>query len=284
MIEDETEPRSPHDPQYPSEPLQRRIHEIIFEADTPAGRAFDLGLLVSIVASVAVLLVESVPSIHDQYFQLFYVLEWFFTGLFTVEYVLRLYSVRRPWRYARSFYGIVDLLSILPTMVSILLPGVQGLSVVRILRLLRVFRILKLAAYLSESGELWRAMMMSRRKITIFLFAVSTVVVVVGALMHLVEGPAAGFTDIPTSVYWAVVTLTTVGYGDIAPVTGLGRFLSVLVMLMGYGVIAVPTGIVTAELTRASELHPTNSACHDCGAEGHKSDARFCRRCGAKLS
>ena len=275
--------RSPHDAQYPDAPRRQRLHEVIFEAETPAGRAFDVALLVSIIASVVVVLVESVRAVHAAYFEWFYLAEWFFTILFTVEYVLRLYAVREPLRYARSFYGVVDLLAILPGYLSLFVPGAQALAVVRILRLLRVFRILKLAAYLNESGELWRAMLASRRKITIFLFTVSTVVIVVGALMHLVEGPENGFTDIPVSVYWAVVTLTTVGYGDLAPITPLGRFLAVLVMLMGYGVIAVPTGIVTAELTRGMRDEVTNSACPNCGAEGHRPDADYCRRCGAKL-
>jgi voltage-gated potassium channel len=225
-----------------------------------------------------------VRVVRAEYFRTLYLLEWFFTILFTIEFALRLYAVRRPWRYVRSFYGVVDLLAILPTYLSLLLPGTQALSVVRILRLLRVFRILKLASYLDESAELWRAMLASRRKITIFLLTVTTIVVIVGSLMHMVEGPESGFTDIPTSVYWAVVTLTTVGYGDVAPITPLGRFLAVLVMLMGYGVIAVPTGIVTAELSRGVRDPVTNTACQDCGAEGHKPDALFCRRCGAKLA
>ncbi len=276
-------PQRSHGAQYPEQPGRQRLHEIIFEADTPAGRAFDVALLILIVMSVAVVLLESVRTVQLTYFRIFYLLEWAFTLLFTVEYMLRLYAVKRPLRYARSFYGVVDLLAILPTYLSLLVPGAQALSVVRILRLLRVFRILKLAAYLDESGELWRAMQMSRRKITIFLFTVSTIVVIVGALMHVVEGPANGFTDIPTSVYWAVVTLTTVGYGDISPVTPLGRFLAVLVMLMGYGVIAVPTGIVTAELSRGARDPVTNTSCPVCGAEGHRPDALFCRRCGGKL-
>lgn len=276
--------RTPRHEEFPDAPLRQRLHEIIFEADTPAGKLFDVVLLLTIVASVVVLSVESVRSVQAEYFAAFYVLEWVFTVVFAVEYALRLYAVRRPWHYARSFYGVVDLLSILPTFLSLILPGAQALSVVRILRLLRVFRILKLAAYLSESGQLWEALLLSRRKITIFLFAISTVVVVVGALMHVVEGPANGFTDIPTSVYWAVVTLTTVGYGDISPITPLGRFLAVLVMLMGYGVIAVPTGIVTAELTRHALHEHTNSSCPDCGAEGHRRDALFCRRCGGRLT
>ncbi len=273
----------PHSAQYPDAPVRQRLHEIIFEADTPSGKAFDLALLVFIIASVAVVLLESVQRVKAEYLSVFTVLEWIFTIVFSIEYGLRLYAVRRPWAYARSFYGVVDLLSILPTFVSLLLPGAQALSVVRILRLLRVFRILKLAAYLDESGQLWNALLLSRRKITIFVFTVSTVVVIVGALMHLVEGPASGFTDIPTSVYWAVVTLTTVGYGDVAPITPLGRFLAVLVMLMGYGVIAVPTGIVTAELTRAAHADHTNTSCPECGAEGHRGDARYCRRCSAPL-
>lgn len=273
-----------HGPQYPVSSTRRRVHDVVFEANTPAGRLFDVVLLISILASVAVVLIESVQRVQVRYFFSLYLLEWFFTILFTIEYGLRLYAVRRPWRYVRSFYGVVDLLAILPTYLSLLLPGAQALSVVRILRLLRVFRVLKLASYLSESAELWRALMLSRRKITIFLLTVSTIVVIVGSLMHLVEGPESGFTDIPTSVYWAVVTLTTVGYGDVAPVTPLGRFLAVLVMLMGYGVIAVPTGIVTAELTRGAREPVTNSACPDCSAEGHRPDALFCRRCGAKLA
>ncbi len=276
-------PLHTHDAQYPEQPGRQWLHEIIFEADTPAGRAFDLTLLVAIVLSVGIVLVESVRSVQMAYFRIFYLLEWTFTLLFTAEYLLRLYAVKKPLHYARSFYGVVDLLAILPTYLSLLVPGAQALSVVRILRLLRVFRILKLASYLKESGELWRAMVSSRRKITIFLMTVSTVVVVVGAIMHVVEGPESGFTDIPTSVYWAVVTLTTVGYGDISPATPLGRFLAVLVMLMGYGVIAVPTGIVTAELTRGVRDEVTNTSCPVCGAEGHRPDARFCRRCGGKL-
>lgn len=275
--------RAPHDEQYPDAPRRQRLHEIIFEAESPAGRAFDVALLVSIIASVAIVLVESVRGVHEAHFELFYVAEWVFTILFTIEYGLRLYAVREPLRYARSFYGVVDLLAILPMYLSLLVPGAQALVVIRILRILRVFRILKLVAYLDESGELWRAMRASRRKITIFLFTISTIVIVVGSIMHVVEGPENGFTDIPVSVYWAVVTLTTVGYGDLAPVTPMGRFLAVLVMLMGYGVIAVPTGIVTAELTRGVRDEVTNSACPNCGSEGHRPDAEYCRRCGSKL-
>ncbi len=276
-------PDRAHGPQYPAGARRQRLHEIVFEAETPAGRAFDIVLLVAIVASVVVVLYESVPSVRERFFRELYVLEWFFTVLFTVEYALRLYAVQRPLRYARSFYGVVDLLAILPTYLSLLVPGAQALSVVRSLRLLRIFRILKLSAYLDESGQLWRALVASRRKITIFLLTVLTIVVIVGAAMHLVEGAASGFTDIPTSVYWAIVTITTVGYGDVAPVTSLGRLLASLLMLLGYGIIAVPTGIVTAELTREVRGEVTNNACPACGAEGHRVDAIFCRRCGERL-
>ncbi len=276
-------PDRAHGPQYPAGARRQRLHEIVFEAETPAGRAFDLVLLVAIVASVVVVLYESVPSVRERFFRELYVLEWFFTGLFTVEYALRLYAVQRPLRYARSFFGVVDLLAILPTYLSLFVPGAQALSVVRSLRLLRIFRILKLSAYLNESGQLWRALVASRRKITIFLLTVLTIVVIVGAAMHLVEGPASGFTDIPTSVYWAIVTITTVGYGDVAPITPLGRLLAAMLMMLGYGIIAVPTGIVTAELTREVRQEVTNNACPACGAEGHRADAIFCRRCGARL-
>jgi voltage-gated potassium channel len=272
-----------HGPQYPAGARRQRLHEIVFEAETRAGRTFDVVLLVAIIASVLVVLVESVPSVRERFFRELYVLEWGFTLLFTVEYAVRLYAVQRPLRYARSFYGVVDLLAILPTYLSLVVPGAQALSVVRSLRLLRVFRILKLSAYLSESGQLWRALVASRRKITIFLLTVLTIVVIAGATMHLVEGPASGFTDIPTSVYWAIVTITTVGYGDVAPATPFGRLLASLLMLLGYGIIAVPTGIVTAELTREVRQEVTNNACPACGAEGHRADAIFCQRCGARL-
>jgi voltage-gated potassium channel len=210
-------------------------------------------------------------------------LEWIFTGIFTVEYVLRLYCVDKPLRYATSFFGLVDLLAVLPSYLSPLLPGAQSLLVIRVLRMLRVFRIFKLAECLSESRELWDALRRSRRKISVFLFTVTVIVVIVGATMYLVEGPAHGFTNIPISVYWAVVTLTTVGYGDISPQTPFGRFLAMLVMLMGYGIIAVPTGIVTAEISRRTHGPVTTQACLSCAAEGHDHDAVFCRKCGARL-
>jgi voltage-gated potassium channel len=272
-----------HDDQYPSQLLRQRLHEIIFEADTPAGRGFDNALLVCVVASVVVVMLESVADVKAQYGQALLALEWIFTAIFTVEYALRLYCVRRPLRYATSFFGMVDLLAVLPTYLSPVLPGAQTLLVIRVLRMLRVFRVLKLAEYLTESRELWSALRSSRRKIFVFLFTVTMIIVIVGAMMYLVEGPEHGFTSIPISVYWAVVTLTTVGYGDISPQTPLGRFLAMLVMLMGYGIIAVPTGIVTAEMSRRVHGPVSTQSCSACSAEGHDHDAVFCRRCGAKL-
>jgi voltage-gated potassium channel len=272
-----------HDDQYPSDSLRQRLHEIIFEADTPAGRAFDNALLACVVASVVVVMLESVADVKAQYGPVLLALEWIFTGIFTVEYALRLYCVRRPLRYATSFFGIVDLLAILPTYLSPVLPGAQSLLVIRVLRMLRVFRVLKLAEYLTESRELWSALRSSRRKIFVFLFTVTMIIVIVGAMMYLVEGPEHGFTSIPISVYWAVVTLTTVGYGDISPQTPLGRFVAMFVMLMGYGIIAVPTGIVTAEMTRGKYDSITTQACPGCGTDAHEHDAVFCRKCGASL-
>ncbi len=263
--------------------IRDRLHEIIFEADTPAGRAFDTALLVAIVASVVVVMLESVNSVREVAGPWLVALEWFFTLLFTVEYILRLASVARPLKYARSFFGVVDLLAILPTYLSILVPGAQGLLVVRILRLLRIFRVFKLVTYLNESRMLVAAMRASGRKISIFLFALFTVVVILGAVMYVVEGPTQGFTSIPISVYWAIVTLTTVGYGDLVPGTPIGKLVATVVMLLGYGIIAVPTGIVTAEMTKVARGEVSTQACRDCGAEGHQFDAVHCRRCGKPL-
>jgi voltage-gated potassium channel len=264
--------------------LRSRLHEVIFEADTPAGRAFDLLLLLAIVASVIVVMLESVASVRVRAGPTLRALEWGFTILFTVEYLLRLFSVRRPLRYAVSVFGLIDLAAILPTYLSVVLPGAQSLLVIRLLRLLRIFRVLKLAEYLRESSTLAQAMRASRRKIEVFLLAVVTIVVIVGALMYVIEGERHGFTSIPLSIYWAVVTLTTVGYGDLAPATTLGRMLSMLLMLTGYGIIAVPTGIVTVELTRAASAGPISTqACPSCGLAAHEHDAVYCRRCGSRL-
>jgi voltage-gated potassium channel len=260
-----------------------KAHEIIFEADTPAGKAFDIALILTIIVSVVAVMLETVAPVRARYGPELRAVEWVITILFTIEYILRLLCVGQPARYARSFFGIVDLMSILPTYFSVLIPGAQALAVVRVLRILRVFRVLKLVQYVQEASVLRQALVASGRKILVFVFVVFTIVIIVGALMYLVEGDEAGFTNIPISVYWAVVTLTTVGYGDIAPVTPLGQFLSALLMIMGYGIIAVPTGIVTTELVRAPRGEMTTQACPECGLEDHDSDARFCKGCGGKL-
>lgn len=263
---------------------RQRLYTIIFEADTRAGRLFDQWLIVAIVASVVVVLADSVQSLHSQYDREFQVLEWGFTALFTVEYLARLACVRHPWRYATSFFGVVDLLSVLPTYIALLVPEAQALIDVRILRLLRIFRILKLAAYVYEYQALGRALVASRRKILVFLTAVLMIVVIMGTLMYVVEGPANGFTSIPTSVYWAITTMTTVGFGDITPKTDLGRLISSVMMLVGWGTLAVPTGIVTSELTARRLLRePTTRTCPECLTEGQAAEATFCLHCGARL-
>lgn len=261
-----------------------RLHEIIFEADTSAGRWFDTGLIFTIILSVVVVMLDSVVPIHSRYGHLMYALEWGFTILFTIEYTLRLSCVGRPVRYATSFYGIVDLLAFLPTYLSLLLPGAQYLLVIRILRILRIFRVFKLVQYIKEAHVLGTALRESRRKIIVFMFTVITLVIIFGSLVYLVEGTQNGFTSIPRSVYWAIVTLTTVGYGDIAPRTIVGQFLASLVMILGYAIIAVPTGIVTVAMSRVkSEEKISTQVCPSCAKEGHDPDARFCKHCGAKL-
>ncbi len=260
-----------------------RLHEVIFEADTAAGRAFDVLLLCCIVLSVLAVLLESVATVHERYAWLLRAAEWSFTILFTVEYVLRLVSVGRPLRYAISFFGVVDLLAIVPTYLSVLLPGAQTLLVIRALRLLRVFRVLKLVRFVEEARVLGQALRASRHKITVFLGTVLTLVLIVGTLMYLIEGEANGFDSIPRGIYWAIVTLTTVGYGDIAPTTVLGQMLASVVMILGYSIIAVPTGIVTVELAKATQGQVSTQACPQCSAEGHDVDAKHCKYCGARL-
>ncbi|HEX9777098.1 MAG TPA: ion transporter [Geopsychrobacteraceae bacterium] len=259
------------------------LHEVIFEADTPLGKAFDVLLIVSILASVTAVMLDSVVSVRAQHGSLLYGIEWFFTLLFSVEYGLRLLSVGRPLKYATSFYGVVDLLAIVPTYLSLLLPGGQYLLAIRILRILRIFRILKLVTYLSEARLLMQALRASGRKIAVFLYTVLTLVVIFGALMYVIEGEAHGFTSIPRSIYWSIVTLTTVGYGDISPQTNLGQMLASVVMIFGYAIIAVPTGIVTVEMSQAFGRKVSTQACPECSAEGHDSDARHCKYCGAML-
>ncbi|GJM16747.1 MAG: ion transporter [Thermodesulfobacteriota bacterium] len=260
-----------------------KIHEIIFEADTPLGKLFDEILIVCILASVLVVMLDSVESIGGEYSQLFYILEWFFTIIFTIEYILRLISVKRPAKYATSFFGIVDLLTVIPTYLDLFLPGTRFLLVIRILRVLRIFRILKLAKYVGEANLLIKAIKASSRKITIFLFFVISIVVVLGSLMYIIEGSEHGFTSIPKSIYWAIVTLTTVGYGDVAPQTSLGQAMAVVVMIMGYSIIAVPTGIVTVEMAQAFKENITTKSCQGCSYSGHDSDAKHCKYCGSEL-
>ena len=264
--------------------LRQRLHSLIYEHDTPAERAFDVVFMVAIVVSVLVVMLDSVAAVSARWGPALQAAEWAFTVLFTIEYVLRVWAANEPARYARSFFGVVDLLALLPTYLSILFPPGRFLIAFRILRVLRVFRILKLAQYVSEAAVLTSALRASRRKIVVFVSTVIAIVVVVGSLMYLVEGPASGFTSIPQGIYWAIVTLTTVGYGDISPMTALGRFIASVLMVLGYGIIAVPTGIVTLELQRAASGTPTvERTCPRCRLDRHDADAWFCKRCGERL-
>jgi voltage-gated potassium channel len=267
----------------PARGWRRRLFEIIFEADTAAGKAFDTVVIVAIVLSVAAVLVDSVEGIASRHGPLLSRIEWMFTVLFTIEYIARLACVDRPLRYARSFFGIVDFLAVLPTYLAVFYPDAQVLIDIRILRLLRVFRIFKLTRYLAEVRLLARAMANSMRKILVFLSVVVMAVLIVGTLMYVIEGPENGFTSIPRSIYWALSTITTVGYGDIVPRTELGRALASLVMLIGWGILAVPTGIVTAEMTAQTLGRPGGESCAECGASAHAADSSFCRRCGTVL-
>lgn len=264
-----------------------RLHTVVFEADTSAGRAFDVAVIAMILLSVLTVSLETVSTLPAAWQTWLRTVEWILTALFTVEYLLRLVAVQRPLAYAGSFFGVVDLLAILPSWIGLVFPGARVLLVVRVLRLLRIFRIFKLARYLSEAQVIAQALRASARKITVFLLSVCTIVIIVGSLMYLVEGPENGFTSIPRSMYWTVVTLTTVGYGDIAPRTPLGQAVASLVMILGYGIIAVPTGIVTAEIAqqgRHSEPEQINTQmCAVCGADDHRSDSRYCRHCGSAL-
>ncbi len=259
------------------------VRIVIFEAHTPAGRAFDVALIIAILASVTAVLCDSVESINSIYGDWLYGVEWFFTILFTIEYGLRLWCINNTRLYARSFFGVVDLLGIVPTYLSLMFAGTQYLLVVRILRVLRVFRILRMVRYVSEADLLTEALRASRRKIVIFISTVAALVIVFGSLMYLIEGAEHGFTSIPKSIYWAVSTMTTVGFGDIAPQTALGQALASLIMIMGYGIIAVPTGIVTLELSEANRRRTNTRTCPECSAEGHSREATYCWRCGSLL-
>lgn len=264
-------------------PLKHRVRIIIFEAHTPAGKAFDVGLIIAILVSVVAVLLDSVHDLHVRYGELFLATEWFFTVLFTVEYALRLWCIQDTGRYARSYYGIVDLLGILPTYLSLLVADTQYMLVIRILRVLRVFRVLRMVRYVREATVLSQALLASRRKITVFLSSVLTLVVIFGAVMYLVEGEEHGFSSIPISIYWAVTTLSTVGYGDLTPQTPVGRMIATMVMITGYAIIAVPTGIVTMEISEAHRRAANTRTCPNCSAEGHMREATYCWRCGGHL-
>ena len=266
--------------------IKCRLHEIIFEADTPEGKWFDVILLFAILLSVAVVLLDSVSNIHDKYGKSLIIIEWIFTILFTIEYILRIYSVFRPWKYVTSAFGIIDLLSILPTYLSLLFVGTQSLLVIRALRLLRVFRIFKLVSFLDQARHVMIALRKSVPKILVFLSFILVIVTIIGSMMYLIEGGQnERFDSIPRSIYWAIVTLTTVGYGDITPVTNLGQLLSAVVMLMGYAIIAVPTGIVSAEIIQSAKKSNkvSTQACQYCGKEGHAYDAKYCKHCGEPM-
>lgn len=264
-------------------PLKRQLRTIIFGTDTPAGRYFDIALMVCIVLSVGLVFLDTVEIFHREYGQLISVLEWVFTIIFTIEYGLRLYCATHPVLYARSFYGLVDLLSVLPSYLALLIPGANFTLVIRILRLFRIFRVLKLLRYLSEGNVLLRAMMQSSRKVFLFFFSVSLIVMVLSSVMYVVEGPDNGFSSIPKSVYWTIVTITTVGYGDITPKTGLGQAIAAFTMLIGYSIIAIPTGILTAEISQEVGRHRDLRSCNQCHKTGHDIDAMYCSRCGCEL-
>lgn len=278
----------------PQSKWKNRLHEIIYEADTPSGKFFDIVLFILIIISVILVMLESVGEIDQQYHRTLLVLEWIITIFFTLEYIARLVSIKKPWKYVFSFYGIIDFLSTIPLYLSYILAGSQVLLAVRAFRLLRIFRILKLVKFIGEASQLKTALKASRTKIVVFIYVVLILSVILGTLMYIVEGNEAGFTSIPRSIYWTIVTLTTVGYGDITPVTSFGQFLAAVIMILGYGIIAVPTGIVTAEFSRNNKendkdgdkkkmVHVNTQACPSCGIEGHRDDAKHCYNCGHAL-
>jgi voltage-gated potassium channel len=272
------EPESPNGQHW-----RERLFIIVFRHDTVAGKTFDISLIAVIFLSVIVAMMDSVKDLHVRYGELFLVLEWGFTALFTVEYALRLAIVNRPLRYATSFYGLIDVLALLPTYLALFFSGIQFLIVLRILRILRIFKILHMNKYVEEGGILIGALIRSSRKIFIFLLTILTVITIFGALMYLIEGEENGFTSIPTAMYWAIVTVATVGFGDLAPVTPLGRFFTSILILIGYGIIAVPTGIYAAELFSAVRQGRDLRTCGGCGLIGHDADAKHCRACGHAL-
>lgn len=274
-----------------------KLHEIIYEADTPAGKLFDIILLIAIIVSIALVMLESIRGFDTQYHEFLNISEWIITVIFSLEYIARIICVKKPFKYIFSFYGVVDFLSTIPKYLSIFFVGTHALVALRALRLLRIFRILKLARYLGASNMLANALKASRAKIMVFLFAVLILCIIFGTLMYLVEGEPSGFSSIPVSVYWCIVTLTTVGFGDIAPVTPFGQFLAAIIMIVGYGIIAVPTGIVSAEYSaqgkkddqgdnnkQVSKVHLNSQSCPSCSADGHKDGAKYCYKCGYILN
>ncbi|WP_316788738.1 ion transporter [Pedobacter frigoris] len=267
-----------------SKDWQFRLHEVIYESNTPAGKLFDVALLIAIFTSIAVVMLDSVQSLHLKYGNLFSNLEWIFTGLFTIEYLLRLICIKKPFRYVFSLLGIIDMIALIPSYLSFFFIGAQSLLVFRALRLLRIFRIFKLGHFLTEINFLTTALKGSVRKISIFLLTVLMLTVILGSIMYLVEKRENGFSNIPESIYWAIVTITTVGYGDISPITPMGKFVASVVMLIGYSIIAVPTGILTHDLAMlARQKKELPESCPTCSREGHDLDAEFCKYCGASL-
>jgi voltage-gated potassium channel len=260
-----------------------RLYVVVFQSDTTAGRRFDKALLLIILTSLLVVVIDSIESVHRQYADLFAMIEWGITIVFALEYLLRLYCSPKPLRYAFSFYGLIDLLAIVPGILALYYSDAQYLMIVRVVRMLRIFRILKLSPYLKQANYLMAALRGSRQKIIVFLVSVSTLVTLFGTLMYVIEGPEHGFTSIPKGIYWAIVTLTTVGFGDIVPITPLGQVLSSLVMITGYSIIAVPTGIFTAELANAMRGDELQAACPSCAKNRHEASAAFCSRCGSAL-
>ncbi len=268
----------------PRKSFKHHLYVIIFGTHTRAGRAFDIVLIIAIITSLVVLILESLPSVMTEWSRELRYIEYTFTALFTIEYLLRLYCSPKPKSYATSFYGVVDLLAILPTYLAIFFPGASFMGVVRLLRVMRIFRILKLVRYLQDSNILLRSLLMARRKILIFFSTVGILVTIFGALIFVIEGPHNGFTSIPKSIYWAIVTITTVGYGDMVPQTHLGKAIASLTMLLGYSILAVPTGIITAELSNEMNAHKQLVKCPNCNRSGHDSDAMHCKHCGSELA
>ncbi|KLV09128.1 ion transporter [Photobacterium aquae] len=263
--------------------IRKKLYNIIFGTQSKAGQYFDIALIIAILSSELILILSSVQDVESQFSRVLYVLEWTFTILFTIEYLLRLYCSPKPWAYVRSFYGVIDLIAVLPSYLAFLFPGSNYLLIVRLIRVMRIFRILKLARYLQDSNILLRSLLMAQRKILVFFSTVAILVTVLGSMLYAIEGPENGFTSIPTSIYWAIVTITTVGYGDIVPQTDLGKAIAAFTMLLGYSILAVPTGIITAELNQEMKHHRNLIRCPNCATSGHDTDANYCRECGTEL-